>query len=46
MKLISLNIWGGRIADYALVSPDVAVVDFKVLPDEVSDHAAMYLDFE
>ena len=34
----------GKFADYALVSPNVAVVDFKVLPDEVSDHAALYLE--
>lgn len=35
-----------RFADYTLVSPDIKVNDFKVLPDEVSDHLAMYLDFE
>jgi|SRR3989344_2636316 len=35
-----------RFADYTLVSKDVKVNDFKVLPDEVSDHLAMYLDFE
>jgi endonuclease/exonuclease/phosphatase family metal-dependent hydrolase len=34
----------GKFADYALVTPDVAVKDFKVLPDEVSDHAALYLE--
>ncbi len=34
----------GKFADYALVSPNVAVVDFRVLPDEVSDHAALYLE--
>jgi exonuclease III len=33
-------------ADYTLVSDDVKVNEFKVLPDEVSDHLAMYLDFE
>lgn len=32
-----------KFADYALVSPEVKVMDFKVLPDEVSDHAALYL---
>jgi len=35
-----------RFADYMLVSDGVTVNDFKVLPDEVSDHLAMYLDFE
>ncbi|MBP7741337.1 MAG: endonuclease/exonuclease/phosphatase family protein [Candidatus Pacebacteria bacterium] len=35
-----------RFADYAFVSPDVEVVDFKVLPEEVSDHAALYLEIE
>lgn len=34
-----------RYADYAFVSPEIAVNEFKVLPDEVSDHAALYLDF-
>lgn len=35
-----------KFADYALVSDEIKVNDFKVLPDEVSDHLAMYLDFE
>ena len=35
-----------RFADYTLVSRDIKVNEFKVLPDEVSDHLAMYLDFE
>lgn len=35
-----------RFADYTLVSKDIKVNDFQVLPDEVSDHLAMYLDFE
>ncbi|MEX2514613.1 MAG: endonuclease/exonuclease/phosphatase family protein [Candidatus Paceibacterota bacterium] len=34
-----------RFADYILVSDGVQVNDFKVLPDEVSDHAPLYLDF-
>jgi len=34
-----------RFADYTFVTPGIAVNEFKVLPDEVSDHAAMYLDF-
>jgi endonuclease/exonuclease/phosphatase family metal-dependent hydrolase len=35
-----------RFADYTLVSQDIKVNDFKILPDEVSDHLAMQLDFE
>jgi endonuclease/exonuclease/phosphatase family metal-dependent hydrolase len=35
-----------RFADYVLVSNNIKVNDFKVLPDEVSDHLAMYVDFE
>ena len=35
-----------RFADYTLVSPDIKVKDFRVLPDEISDHLAMYIDFE
>ena len=35
-----------EFADYTLVSKGVTVREFKVLPDEVSDHNAMYLDFE
>lgn len=35
-----------KFADYALVSPDVNVVSFRVLPEEVSDHAALYLEIE
>lgn len=35
-----------RFADYALVSRDITVNDFKVLPDEVSDHLALFMDFE
>jgi endonuclease/exonuclease/phosphatase family metal-dependent hydrolase len=34
-----------RFADYILVSPGVEVKDFKVLPEEVSDHSALYLEF-
>lgn len=34
-----------KFADYTLVSPEIDVIDFKVLPDEVSDHLAMYLEF-
>jgi len=35
-----------RFADYMLVTKGIQVKDFKVLPDEVSDHNAMYLEFE
>ncbi|MES2994553.1 MAG: endonuclease/exonuclease/phosphatase family protein [Patescibacteria group bacterium] len=34
-----------KFADYAFVSDGVEVKDFKVLPDEVSDHAPLYLEF-
>jgi len=33
-----------QYADYILVSQDVRVGEFKVLPDEVSDHKALLLD--
>lgn len=35
-----------KYADYCFVSKDIKVKEFKVLPDEVSDHAPLYLDFE
>jgi endonuclease/exonuclease/phosphatase family metal-dependent hydrolase len=34
-----------RFADYIFVSPGVTVSDFRVLPDEVSDHAPLMLEF-
>lgn len=34
-----------RFADYVLTSKDIVVNDFKVLPDEVSDHLPLFLDF-
>lgn len=34
-----------KFADYVFISPDVKVKDFKVLPDEVSDHSALFLEF-
>ena len=34
-----------RFADYILVSKDVRVKDFKVLPNEVSDHLPLFLEF-
>lgn len=33
-----------RFADYTFVGPDVGVKEFKVLPEEVSDHAPLYLE--
>lgn len=35
-----------RFADYILVSKDIKVQGFEVLPDEVSDHLAVCVDFE
>ncbi|HSE34638.1 MAG TPA: endonuclease/exonuclease/phosphatase family protein, partial [Candidatus Paceibacterota bacterium] len=32
-------------ADYVLVSPDVRVTRFEVLPDVVSDHSPLLLEF-
>ena len=34
-----------RFADYIFTSPDITVNSFAVLPDEVSDHAPLFLDF-
>lgn len=33
-----------KFADYALVSKDIEVRDFKVLSDEVSDHSPLFID--
>ena len=33
-------------ADYAFLSKDIEVNDFKALPDEVSDHLALFFDFK
>lgn len=35
-----------KYADYILVSEDVKVIDFRVLPDVVSDHAPLAIEFE
>lgn len=35
-----------RFADYIFVSKDIKVNDFKVFPDEISDHSPLFLDFE
>ena len=34
-----------KFADYVFASPEIKVNDFRVLPDEVSDHAPLFLDF-
>lgn len=34
-----------KYADYIFTSYDIKIVDFKVLSDEVSDHSALYLEF-
>lgn len=34
-----------KFADYILTSPEITVHQFSVMPDEVSDHAALWLDF-
>jgi len=33
-------------ADYAFASKNIKINQFQVLPDEVSDHLALLLDFE
>lgn len=35
-----------KFADYTFVSEGIKIKEFKVLPDEVSDHAPLYLEFE
>lgn len=35
-----------KFADYAFVSPGIHVKDFRILPDEVSDHAPLLIDIE
>lgn len=35
-----------RFADYILVSDEINVKEFKVFPDEVSDHSALWMEFE
>lgn len=34
-----------KYADYILTSPEIIINNFKVMDDEVSDHAALFLDF-
>jgi len=35
-----------KYADYAFTSPNIKVSDFRVLPDEVSDHSPLLLEFK
>ena len=35
-----------KFSDYIFVSSDIKINDFRVLPDIVSDHLALYLDFD
>lgn len=35
-----------KFADYVFTSPKITIKDFKVLPDEISDHAPLYIDIE
>lgn len=35
-----------RLADYIFVSSGIIVNEFKVLPDVVSDHSPLYIDFD
>lgn len=35
-----------KFADYIFVSPEIKVNDFRVLPDVVSDHSPLLLDFD
>lgn len=34
----------GKFADYIFLSPEIKVKEFKVLPEEVSDHSALFLE--
>ena len=35
-----------RFADFVFLSHNVKEIDFKVLPDEVSDHSPLFVEFE
>jgi endonuclease/exonuclease/phosphatase family metal-dependent hydrolase len=43
-KLYDKNDTHEHYADYIFVSSDIDVTDFRVLPDEVSDHAPLLVD--
>lgn len=34
-----------KFADYAFVSPDIKIKEFKVLDDQISDHLPLYISF-
>jgi len=34
-----------KFADYILTSPEILINEFRVMPEEVSDHCPLYLDF-
>jgi endonuclease/exonuclease/phosphatase family metal-dependent hydrolase len=34
-----------KFADYAFVSPDIKIKEFKVLEDQISDHLPLYINF-
>jgi endonuclease/exonuclease/phosphatase family metal-dependent hydrolase len=34
-----------QFADYILTSPEITVNEFSVMPDEVSDHSPLFIDF-
>lgn len=42
----ALYIGNDQHSDYVFVSPEVLVEDFKVMPDVVSDHAPLFLQFD
>lgn len=33
-----------KFADYVFVSRGIKIIDFKILPDEVSDHTPLFLE--
>lgn len=35
-----------KFADYAFAHDDIVIHEFTILPDEVSDHSPLYVDFE
>jgi hypothetical protein len=45
-EYVDMEKYEDYIADYAFVSPEIKVSDFKVLPDVVSDHAPLMLECE
>jgi len=35
-----------KFADYILTSPEISINKFSIMPDEVSDHCPLFLDFQ